>query len=161
MIADGLIKGEPRRTVSDAILKGLRDQMGEEKFLTINGRNYRPEPYARLVARTRTREASSKGTVNTALRYGVDLVQWDLHSEICEYCAQFAGRVYSISGMDPDFPMLKQLPPLHPNCKCNPVPVTREALEDRGQLDSIIKLSSSPFTEIDSFHRFEEVLASL
>ncbi len=161
MIAEGLIKGEARRTVSDTMLKALREQLGEEKFLVINGRNYRPDAYARLVARTRTREASSKGTINTALRYGMDLVQWDIHSEICEYCQQFAGRVYSISGSDPNFPELKESPPLHPNCKCNLSPVTREALEDRGQIDAIAKLSNSPLTDIPSFNRFEEVLSHL
>jgi len=161
MIANGLIQGEARRTVSDALLKELRDQLGQEKFLVINGRNYRPEAYARLLARTRTREASSKGTINTSLRYGVDLVQWDIHSEICEYCQQFAGRVYSISGTDRSFPTLTEQPPLHPNCKCNLLPVTREALINRGKLDEIVELSNSPLTEIDSFNRFEEVLASL
>ncbi len=97
MISEGLIEGQARRTVSDKILQDLRTQLGEERFLVINGRNYQPSKYAELLARTRTREATSNGTINTALRYGVDLMQWDSHAEICEYCAQFAGRVYSIS----------------------------------------------------------------
>jgi len=115
MIAEGLIEGQARRTVSDTILQGLRKQLGEERFIVINGKNYRPDKYAELLARTRTREASSQGTINTALRYGVDLVQWDAHAEVCEYCQQFSGRVYSISGADDDFPQLTEKPPLHPN----------------------------------------------
>lgn len=115
MIAEGLIEGQARRTVSDEVLKGLREQLGKQQYIVINGRNYRPDSYASLIARTRTREASSQGTINTALRYGVDLVQWDAHAEVCEYCAQFSGRVYSISGADNDFPMLTEKPPLHPN----------------------------------------------
>jgi SPP1 gp7 family putative phage head morphogenesis protein len=159
MIAEGLIEGQARRTISDTILKAMRRNLEDGRFIVINGRNYKPENYARLLARTRTREASSKATVNTSFRYGVDLVQWDSHAEICEYCAQFAGRVYSISGMDGDFPFLKEQPPLHPNCKCVIVPVTREALDDRGYLDAIIKLSNNPLTEVSSFSRFEEILA--
>lgn len=161
MIAQGLIEGQARRTISDTILKEMRRQLENEQFIVINGRNYRPESYAKLIARTRTREASSEATINTSLRYGVDLVQWDSHSEICEYCAQFAGRVYSISGTDAAFPALKEQPPLHPNCRCVIMPITREALIDRGQLDAIVTLSNNPLIEVDSFSRFEEVLSEL
>ena len=160
-IAEGLIQGEARKTVSDAILKTLRQQMGNEQFIVINGRNYRPDSYASLIARTRTREATSQGTINTSLRYGVDLVQWDSHFEPCEYCQQFSGRVFSISGNDDRFPELTERPPLHPNCKCVITPITRESLEKRGYLEEIVKLSNSPLIEVDSFSRFEEVLASL
>jgi len=115
MISEGLIEGETRRGISNKILDELKTQLGEEKYLVINGKNYRPDKYAELVARTRTREATTQGTINTALRYGVDLVQWDAHAEVCEYCQQFSGRVYSISGQDSDFPQLTEKPPLHPN----------------------------------------------
>ena len=161
MIGEGIIQGQARRTVSDTILKELRAQLGEERFLVINGRNYQPAKYAELLARTRTREASSQGSINTALRYGVDLMQWDSHSEICEYCAQFAGRVYSISGSDGDFPMLTEEPPLHPNCRCVIVPITREALEDREYLDQTIKLSNAPSIKVDSYSRFEQLMAEV
>jgi SPP1 gp7 family putative phage head morphogenesis protein len=160
-IAQGIVQGETRRAVSDSILKNLREQLGNEQFITIKGRHYRPDKYAELVARTRTREATSQGTINTALRYGVDLVQWDAHSEVCEYCQQFSGRVYSISGQDEDFPMLTEKPPLHPNCKCVIMPVTKGHLERRGELNETVKLSNSPSTKIDSFSRFEEVMAGL
>ena len=161
MIAQGLIQGEARRTVSDTILKGLRAQLGEERFLVINGRNYQPAKYAELLARTRTREATSNGTINTALRYGVDLVQWDSHAEICEYCAQFAGRVYSISGADNQFPQLTEKPPLHPNCRCVVIPITKENLQARGYMNQVIKLSNSPSTVVDSFSRFERLMAEV
>lgn len=161
MIAEGIVEGETRRGVSDKILKEMRLKIGEDKFIVINGRNYRPDYYAELVARTRTREATSQGTINTALRYGVDLVQWDIHSEICEYCQQYAGRVYSLSGTDGDFPMLTEKPPLHPHCKCIITPITRESLVKRGYLDEIVTLSNSKLIEVPSFSRFEEVLAEL
>ena len=161
MIAEGLIEGQARRTISDTILKGLRRQLDDEKFVVINGRNYRPDSYAKLIARTRTREATSKGTINTSLRYGVDLVQIDVHSNACEFCQQHEGRVFSISGTDPDFPQLIEQPPYHPHCECNLVPVTREALIDRGQFDAILRFSNSPMIKIPSFSRFEEVLSQL
>jgi len=161
MIAQGIIEGGTRRAVSDKLLQELRKQLGEERFLVINGRNYQPSKYAELLARTRTREATSHGTINTALRYGVDLVQWDSHSEICEYCAQFAGRVYSISGADNQFPQLTEKPPLHPNCRCVVIPITKENLESRGYLNEVVKLSNSPSTVVDSFSRFERLMATI
>ena len=161
MIAEGVIEGQARRTVSDEILRDLRAKLGNEQFVVINGRNYRPDKYAELVARTRTREATSQGTINTSLRYGVDLCQIDVHSGCCEYCQQFSGRVYSISGNNSEFPPLREKPPYHPNCLCTLLPITRESLEARGYLGAIIKLSSSPFIEIPSFSRFEEVLSQL
>jgi SPP1 gp7 family putative phage head morphogenesis protein len=160
-IAEGLIQGDARRTISDKILQDLRTQMGEERFIVINGRNYRPDKYAELVARTRTREATSQGTINTALRYDVDLVQWDAHAEVCEYCQQFSGRVYSISGADEDFPQLTEKPPLHPNCRCVINPITRENLESRGYLAESIKLSNAPSIKVNSFSRFEELMATI
>lgn len=161
MVAEGLVTGSTRRTVSDTILQELRKKMGNEQFLTINGRNFRPDSYAEMVARTRTREATSQGSINTALRYGVDLVQVDIHSEVCTYCQQFSGRVFSISGGDPDFPQLTEKPPFHPNCICVLLPITRMNLERRGYLDEIIKLSNSPTTEVSSFSRFEQVLETI
>jgi len=116
MIAEGAIEGQARRAVSDRILNEFKNRLGEGKFIEINGRNYSPDKYAELVARTRMSEASNAGLKNTALDYGLDLVQWDTHSEICELCQQYAGRIYSISGNDKDFPKLEEEPPLHPNC---------------------------------------------
>jgi len=160
-IAEGLIQGEARRTVSDKILQGLREKMGNEQFIIINGRNYKPSSYAELVARTRTKEASTLGTVNTALRYGMDLCQIDAHSGCCEYCQQYSGRVFSISGTDSDFPKLTEYPPWHPNCVCTLMPITKTNLQSRGYYNEMIKLSNAPSIKIPSFSRFEEVLSEL
>lgn len=158
-IAEGLIKGEARRTVSDRMLNEFRRQLGDEKFITINGRNYRPDKYSELVARTRTREATSQGTINSCLQYDNDLIQIDVHSNACSYCQQFMGRIYSISGSHPDFPRLIEQPPYHPHCLCNLLPITEESLKGRGYYDEEVRLSNSPMTKIPSFSRFEEILA--
>ena len=47
------------------------------------------------------------------------------------------------------------------NCRCVIVPITRNNLEARGYLNEVIKLSNAPSIKIDSFSRFEEVLASI
>lgn len=160
-IAAGLIQGEPRRAISDTLLNEFRKQLGNEQFITINGRNYRPDAYSRLVARTRTREASTQASINTGLQYGLDLQQVDVHTlDDCDVCKQYMGRIYSVSGSHPDFPRLTEKPPFHPNCKCNLIPVTIESLEERGILESAIKLSNSPNAEVDSFAKFQELIGT-
>lgn len=160
-IAEGLIKGETRKQTSDRILLQFKKRMDEERYIVINGRNYRPDKYANLLARTRTREATTSGSVNTALYYGVDLMQVDVHAGSCEYCMQFQGRVYSISGNHPYFPELVERPPYHPHCKHVLVPVTETSMQDRGTYDSLTKLSNAPTTKVDSFKRFEELVEEL
>lgn len=161
MIAEGIIRGETRRAVSDRMLNEFRRRLGEEKFITIKGRNYRPDKYAELVARTRTREATGQGTINSCLQYGMDLVQIDVHADACDYCQQFMGRIYSISGNHPEFPMLEEDPPFHPNCECNPLPITEESLRGRGYYNQAVKLSNSPTIKIPSFSRFEELIGAM
>lgn len=157
-IAQGLVQGESRRTTSDRLYQDLRDRMREDKFIQIRGRNYEPKSYAELVARTRTREATTKGTINSTLQYGLDLVQVSVHEGPCDICRPFQGKIYSISGADQDFPPLKEEPPFHPNCRHVLVPVTRTALEDRGQLSTLRTFSRSR-TEVNSFAQFEEILS--
>lgn len=159
MIAQGAIEGQARKTVSDTVLAALKKDMGEGRFIQINGRNYAPDKYAELVARTRMSEASNEGLKNTALDYGLDLVQWDTHSEICEICQQYAGRVYSISGNDPEFPKLEEEPPLHPNCVCHIYPITKQAVDERGR-DQLVRLSNSDVVKVDSYKAYEEILAA-
>lgn len=158
MIAEGIIEGQTRREVSNALLKEMKKNLEDGRFIPINGRNYRVDSYAELVARTRTREATTNGIVNTATYYGMDLVQWDAHEEPCEDCQQYSGRVYSISGTHPDFPALEEQPPIHPNCRCVIVPVTEDHLESSGNYGELVKLSNAPSIEVDSFAELQKQL---
>lgn len=143
-IAEGIIEGQTRRTVSDQLARQFREQMGEQQFVTAGGRSFTPEDYSELVARTRTREAASQGTVNGALQYGMDLVQIDVHGDACPLCRTRMGRVYSISGEHPDFPKLDVKPPYHPRCECNLFAVNETVLKRRGQYDGLVELSAGP-----------------
>ena len=147
LIAQGLIEGQPRKTVSDVILQELRGKLGEEEFITINGRNYQPKHYSKLLARTQTREATTRGTVNTSLQYGNDLVQISAHAGSCNICLPFQGRVYSISGTDPEFRPLDEDPPFHPNCAHILIPTSRKFMQrrlDEMQYKNLVDLSKTP-----------------
>jgi hypothetical protein len=160
MIAEGLVEGRSRRSISDTILSDLKDKLGNEEFIKINGKNYQPKKYAELVARTRMREATTKGIISTSLQYGNDLVQWSVHGDACDECRQFLGRVYSISGGDPDFPKLEQEPPVHPHCACIVVPATKEFLQERlgeDKFNNLIDLSNSDL-QIEDFSDYQSYL---
>ncbi len=143
-IADGLVEGQTRRQVSDDLQRQFREQLGEQRFITAGKRQFTPEEYSELVARTRTREAAAQGTVNGAVQYGMDLVQIDVHGDACPFCRTRMGRVYSVTGNHPDFPKLDRKPPFHPNCECNIFGVNESTLRRRGQYDKLVELSNRP-----------------
>jgi len=159
MIAEGVVRGETRRAVSDSLLESFRKRMAEEQFITINGRNYRPDYYAELIARTRGREASSQGTINTALAYDVDLVQWSVHSGACPVCQDLQGKIFSISGTNDDFPALTSdtTPPAHPHCAHVLTPVLSEVLRKRGQYEGLSRFSRGGL-KAESFKQFLELI---
>lgn len=157
-IAEGLISGEARLTTSNRLLKEFRKQIGNEQFITINGRHFEPKYYAELVARTRTREAVTQGQINVCLQYNNDLVQIDVHSGACPDCSFRQGKVYSISGNNPDFPQLDEEPPYHPNCKCNLIPVVAEILKSRGQYDILSLFSKDTKISVGNIYEYNKIL---
>ena len=146
-IASGLIEGQTLPQIRSSLVTKLRGALGEGKYITVNGRNYKPEYYAEMVARTRTREAATVSVINTSIQYGIDLVRWDIHGDACPICRTKMGRVYSLVEGNPDFPALTIRPPAHVNCKCSIVPLPSEHLRNKGQYDQLSRLSlDSPET---------------
>ena len=141
-IAEGVIVPGESRTIQRGIENQLRVAMGNSRYINVGGRNYTPEYYSGMVARTRLREASSNGTVMSCLEFGCDLVQVDLHPDACPICQTHMGRVYSISGTNPDFPPLETSEvPRHPHCLCSLVPAPEVALKVRGTYAALSALS--------------------
>lgn len=142
LIAEGLISGDARRTVSKSIIGELETAVGEGKLIPINCqdgkvRHYTMKAYGRMVATAKMRQASTEGVVATCEQIGNTLVQVSIHTGSCAICLPYQGKVYSITGNDPDFPPLESRPPWHPHCRHVLLPVTREALEARGELESL------------------------
>jgi len=157
-LMEGVIQGTTRKAVSDTIYKALAQAVGEGQLVTINGRHYDPLKYAELVTRTRMREAASEAIVNTSLEYGSDLVQVSLHEhddQPGDSCPEFAGKIFSISGQDADFPPLDERPPFHPRCRHVLLPVVREALKLNGSYEKLVDFSTDPEQSIDSLKQYE------
>jgi hypothetical protein len=120
-IAEGVISRSTTRQLSRDIARTILDDFGN-KPLTINGRQYDIKKYAKLVARTKTREAVTAGTINRMVEMGEDLVMVTAHGSK-DGCGFYEGRVYSVSGGSGKYPSISELPnggpPFHPNCRHN------------------------------------------
>ncbi len=98
-----------------------------------------------------------KSLFNLAKKYGMDLVQIDAHSNACDICQSYQGKIYSISGSDKDFPKLQERPPYHKGCRHTLFPISRENIESRGYMSEVIKLSNSPI-KVKDFQHFESLM---
>jgi hypothetical protein len=110
---------------TNAVKKRLRDDLVKNsldgktvKIIDVNGneRVYDVDYYAEMVARTKLRESQTAGVLQTANNLNQDLVQISPNPTECDICSWYAGRIFSISGDDPDFPILDDDPPFHPHC---------------------------------------------
>lgn len=112
----------------------LYDLVQDDQFIEINGRMYRMNKYAELVARYELGAAATAATLDLCREYDNDLVEWSDHGTICEECKPFEGNVYSISGNNPDYPPLDEEPPIHPNCMHSLLPTSAEAISAREEM---------------------------
>jgi hypothetical protein len=122
-------------------LKILREELLDESIdgerITIidkNGkpRKYKIKDYAELVIMDNAMKAQSNATINVAIEVESDLVQVSHHYTICDICKEIEGKVFSISGTDPDFPPFDFEFPPHNRCKHSITVVFKEMLEHFG-----------------------------
>lgn len=86
-----------------AFVDALRRE-GVTAFTDAAGRNWSLHTYATMVSRTTSRQAEILSVLTADP--GRDLYQISAHGTTCGLCAPYEGRVYSLSGKDPDFPPL-------------------------------------------------------
>lgn len=117
------LAGTDRRGTATALEDNLRSR-GIEGFQDSKGRGWTLERYSRMAAATTAHEASTTAALNRYAENGIDLVRWVARPEMgsdspCErHCKPLDGKVYSISGTTPGYPVLEEAPPLHPYCVC-------------------------------------------
>ena len=142
-------------TVQD-MQRNLIERLQNEGFMTVqygSGKNaYQVglDSYATMVARSTTREAGNLARENQLIESGYDLVEMTVHYPTCDKCAQFQGRVYSLTGKDKRFPALMQTAfksgyrNVHPNCRHSIVPYIEE-LQTNEEIQTAIAKSNKPF----------------
>lgn len=152
MLAEGFLETGSgtgtKRKVRDQLLGKLQNG----QYIAVIDKNGKTEmwdvdAYSELVIRTKLQEASFQGVVDTALATGSDLIQISSHNTQCAICAEIEGRIFSLSGSDPDFPVMDFSLPLHPNDMHSSSIVLREALQRDGTLQDYIEFSKGETEE--------------
>jgi hypothetical protein len=87
--------------------------------------------YAEMVARTTLAEAQTRATLDECALYEEDLVKVSIHGTVCDICKESEGNIYSLSGNDPEYPMLDEPCPFHPNCQHGLLPTSIEEIRVR------------------------------
>lgn len=117
-IAKGKILGSSLDEVTADVIKEIKDQ-GITGLVDKRGRQLNIESYARTVAYTEIAEAGRTAVKNVALQYGFDLVRISSHNSTHKECAQWEGKVVSLTGSTKGYYTLDDVLASgwgHPNC---------------------------------------------
>lgn len=115
-IAEQLAVGDARKDAARALETALRRQ-GTTAFVDQRGHQWTLQNYAAMAVRTTTRESMSIATRNRMLENGDDLIEIDKHPHKADVCSPYDGNIFSLTGRTKGYPVIKKLPPFHPNCQ--------------------------------------------
>jgi hypothetical protein len=114
-VGEGQVEGATRKQISQAIIRDLT-QEGVTSFVDKSGRRWALDTYARMVARTTSREAVTQATAARLLEVGRPDVTISDHDTTTPLCDRYEGNTYSLV-RGGRYRFLAELPPFHPNCK--------------------------------------------
>ena len=100
--------------------EGLLSEKGITGFVDSAGREWNMKTYSRMVGITTTMEAHLEGTANRLIENGRDLVRISQNGSKHPECAQWEGKVVSLTGRTQGYPTLahaRSTGLFHPNCK--------------------------------------------
>lgn len=120
--------GSPQTAAVDLQARLARDravrrliQDGGTGFIDRAGRRWQLDTYARMAARTVTREAVVYGSMARMAAHGISLARVSSHAGSCDICKPMEGRLISLDGSISSFEgeavfTTSRIPPFHPNC---------------------------------------------
>lgn len=121
-ITKGTIVGDARKIIQVKVAKSFAEG-GLTSFTTVDNKQLPLDFYAMTVTRTKMRDAAVKGSTNRYTDSGQDLVKIVGNGDSCGVCAKYRNLVVSLTGNTPGYPKVGdngiQLPPFHPNDRCN------------------------------------------
>jgi hypothetical protein len=148
-VAKGIAEGKTRLEVSRQIKERLLRE-GRPQFTDRLGRAWDLDRYSEMVARTTTREAMTRGTVNRLREHDLHLAQVSAHNA-ADFCIFYEGVIVSIDDNPyAGYPPLSAInggPPFHPNCVHVLTPFVLRLASDEEQTAGAISpelLSRSP-----------------
>lgn len=133
IIAEGTIGARTRRDISKSIAAEFSD--GITALVDRSGKQWSLDTYAEMLARTKMREATNDGLQNRMIQSGVDLVQVSDHNSSHAACAEWEGKILSITGNTPGYKTVEDAKSgglFHPNCKHRLLPYRKGLAEATG-----------------------------
>lgn len=117
-----------RKMLKADLAKALEDGLSNDELADMLGRNYAfSRERALVIARTETAYADVQGNIEAYRQSGVvSGKQWITGEGCCDLCDELDGTVV---GLDEQFDSDGESvdgPPLHPNCRCDVLPVLTE-----------------------------------
>jgi hypothetical protein len=139
ILAGGAIDGQPRETIRQLRVALEAVHKGTVPITCKDGtvREYETGYYAQMVARTKTRQATTQSRHDRLQSMGLDLVS--IIGRVSKnFCTAYLGQVFSLGGKSDKYPALSSLPgggpPFHPNCTKSTRPFV-EALASASEMD--------------------------
>jgi hypothetical protein len=87
------------------------------RMIQINGRSYNAKKYSQLVIRTEGSKAFNQGMIERCRANRWDVVTVNATSAACNLCTEYDDGTYSLTGENPNYPVLGAYPPYHPGCQ--------------------------------------------
>lgn len=141
-IGVGQVSGDTRRQISATLIRQLQREGVTDAltgFIDRNGRRWSLHTYAEMVARTTTREATSRAVDNRLAEHGLDLIAITSHPHLADECSPYDGRTFARQGTPAAdagrYPVLLELPPFHPRCRHVAAPAVASFDEYLGELE--------------------------
>jgi hypothetical protein len=126
------LRGVPEQHAGGDLKRRL-ERSGITGFIDAKGRKWKLTAYTNMVIRTTTGEATNRAVANSVLGRGLDLVRVDKHPHPTDACTPYDGKVFSLTGRTPGYPVLEVVPPFHPNCKHSILPARENFTDTRAQ----------------------------
>lgn len=136
-----LVQGVSRRQATKDAVAELADK-GITGIVTKNGAEIPADKYMSSVIHYHQRKAHVTGVEQMARQNGQDLVYVNYVGITCRMCAGLQGRVYSLSGNDPRFPLMtpERKPPYHSHC-VHSTSVWVESYQDEEEVARLVAAS--------------------
>ncbi|GBG09503.1 hypothetical protein PAT3040_04152 [Paenibacillus agaridevorans] len=140
-----LTEGISRREATKQAIADINNR-GITGIVAKNGAQIPADKYMAGVVHYHQRKAHVTGAEEMIKQNGLDLVYVNFVGITCEFCAEYQGRVYSISGNDPRFPKLEIRPPYHSHC-VHSISAWIEEYTPTDEVERMIMTSNRLFTD--------------
>lgn len=115
------VSDSTREMLRADVAQAMEEGMSNNKLADLIEANYGfSEARSMTIARTETAYADIEGNMQAYKHIGVDSKQWITGAECCDECKELDGKIVQLAE---EFDGGVSAPPLHPNCRCDVLPI--------------------------------------